>query len=415
MSKWKETIIGNYIDLISGFAFKSKNFLKEKTENSLPVIKIKNVANGDTNLKDVVYHKYDESLSRYLLSRGNVLIAMTGNHPHAMTQVVGDVSRYKLNVNSLLNQRVGKLVAKENSDINFIYYLFKDEEVQNNLSNKSSGSANQANISKIDILGLIINMPPLQEQKAIAEVLSSLDDKIDLLRRQNKTLESMAETLFRKWFIEDADENWEWCKIGEYVEVMRGLSYKGAGLTDKENGIPMHNLNSVFEGGGYKYEGIKFYSGDYKERHFVKPGDIIVTNTEQGHDMLLIGFPAIVPKYYSDIGIFSQHIYKLSLKDNTLTEPFLYYLIMSHDVREQITGATNGSTVNMLPKDGIEWAKFKMPPRKQIERFTNFTRPLLEKAETNYTQIKFLEKLRDTLLPKLMSGEVRVNKNLEMQ
>jgi len=218
----------------------------------------------------------------------------------------------------------------------------------------------------------------------------------------------LAETLFRQWFVEEAEESWEWHELGEFVEVMRGLSYKGAGLSEKGKGVPMHNLNSVYEGGGYKYDGIKFYTGEYKERHLLYPGDVIVTNTEQGHEMLLIGFPAIVPKYFGEPGIFSQHIYKLNIKDKTITKPFLYYLLMTYDVREQIVGATNGSTVNMLAKDGIEWAKFKLPPQAKIKTFTKFANQLVDKKETNYLQIKTLEKLRDTLLPKLMSGEVRV-------
>ena len=96
MSEWREAKIGdNHIDLISGFAFKSKNFLEYQKEGFLPVIKIKNVANGDVNLEKVVYHQFDDSLEEYKISYGDVLIAMTGNHPQAMTQVVGGVSKYK--------------------------------------------------------------------------------------------------------------------------------------------------------------------------------------------------------------------------------------------------------------------------------------------------------------------------------
>jgi type I restriction enzyme S subunit len=116
-----------------------------------------------------------------------------------------------------------------------------------------------------------------------------------------------------------------------------------------------------------------------------------------------------VPRFFGDYGIFSQHIYKLRIKDKYISVPFFYYLLMSYDVREQITGATNGSTVNMLPKDGIEWAKFKLPPELKIRQFTTIIKPYLEKKEFIHSQIRTLEKLRDTLLPKLMSGEVRVN------
>jgi len=286
----------------------------------------------------------------------------------------------------------------------FIYYFLKEFHFELFDVGSSNPTLNRNHIHL-----LATSLPPLPEQRAIASVLSSLDDKIDLLHHQNKTLEAMAETLFRQWFVEGADEGWEWVKLGQFIEVMRGLSYKGAGLAEKGNGVPMHNLNSVYEGGGYKHEGIKYYSGDYRERHLVKPGDVIITNTEQGHDLLLIGYPAIVPKHFGDLGIFSQHIYRLRLKDKRITEPFLYYLLMSYGVREQLAGATNGSTVNMLPKDGIEWAKFKIHPDGEIKEFTSVVKPLLGKKESNYSQIRTLEKLRDTLLPKLMSAEVRVS------
>ena len=135
MREWKEVTIGDHIDLISGFAFKSPDFLAEQIEGSLPVIKIKNVANGDVNLKDVVFHKYNPILEKFLLTEGDVLIAMTGNHPQAQTQVVGDVSRYKLKQKSLLNQRVGKLIVKDDTNLDFIYYLFKNDDVRFYLAN----------------------------------------------------------------------------------------------------------------------------------------------------------------------------------------------------------------------------------------------------------------------------------------
>ncbi len=97
-------------------------------------------------------------------------------------------------------------MPRNDTSLDFIYYLFKYEDIQSDLANQSSGSANQANISKSDILGLNLKIPFFPEQKAIANVLSSLDGKIDLLHRQNKTLESIAETLFRQWFIEEVQE-----------------------------------------------------------------------------------------------------------------------------------------------------------------------------------------------------------------
>ncbi|SYR51329.1 restriction endonuclease subunit S [Klebsiella pneumoniae] len=104
------------------------------------------------------------------------------------------------------------------------------------------GTRNALTKSMLENLKLFV--PSVIEQKAIASVLSSLDDKIDLLHRQNKTLESMAETLFRQWFIEETHADWEITTLDCHITVAKGLSYKGAGLTTSDNGIPLFSLNS---------------------------------------------------------------------------------------------------------------------------------------------------------------------------
>ena len=340
-------------------------------------------------------------LSKYLLKTGDIVFTRVGSV---------DLSAYVTPNRDgwMFSSRMLRVrVTNENVSPLFLSYYFRQRAFREYILNISVG-ATMPSINTGILKGIPISYPSLPEQKAIAGVLSSLDDKIDLLHRQNKTLETLAETLFRQWFIEEAQDDWETVRLEEYVIVHRGLSYKGAGLASEGNGIPMHNLNSVLEGGEYKYSGIKFYSGEYKDRHKISEGDIIVTNTEQGHDLLLIGCPARIPKYYGTTGIFSQHLYKLEIKE-LLSNEFLYFLLKSHGVRQQITGATNGSTVNMLPRDGIEWAEFDVPPKEKIDDFTVFARKLLAKKDENYFQIKTLEKLRDTLLPKLMSGQVRVD------
>jgi len=290
----------------------------------------------------------------------------------------------------------------------FLKYFFNGKQGQEGMHSIATGSA-QPNLNIPRLHSLTIPCPPLPAQRAIASVLSSLDDKIDLLHRQNKTLEAMAETLFRQWFVEEAKDDWEVTTFAMHIDAYRGLSYKGSGLAEVGMGVPMHNLNSVFEGGGYKEAGIKYYSGDFKERHIVRAGDVIVTNTEQGHEFRLIGFPAIVPHSFGDTGIFSQHIYRVVPKEKTyLTSEFLYYLMMVPEVREQITSATNGSTVNMLAIDGLQRPTFRLPPNSKVTAFQKIAKDCRRKAELNHGSIRTLEKLRDNLLPKLMSGEVRV-------
>jgi len=408
MSEWREIQLREIVEIKNGFAFKSSDFV----DSGIPVIKIKNVKPNNILLNTLSYvnEEVANGKDQFLIQPDDILITMSGNRADGSPESwVGKVALFKKNGKYLLNQRVSIIRTNQaKADRTFIAYYLSSWNSQLYFINNANSSGGQANISPDIVKDLELSLPPLEEQIAIASVLSSLDDKIDLLHRQNQTLEQMAETLFRQWFVEEADEEWEWHQLDEYIEVQRGLSYKGVGLTDANNGVPMHNLNSVFEGGGYKEAGIKYYKGEFKERHKVYQGDVIVTNTEQGHEHLLIGYPAIVPSNFGESGIFSQHIYRLEIK-STLSNFFLFHLLKTNDVHEQIAGATNGSTVNMLSKDGVEWVKFRMPPQELIDDFTQIANDYYKKQELNQTQIRTLTALRDTLLPKLMSGEVSLS------
>lgn len=298
----------------------------------------------------------------------------------------------------------------ESLDLKFAYYHLLTKDI----NSMDSGSAIPST-SREDFYGLELDLPPLPTQRRIAAILSAFDDKIELNREMNRTLEEMARALFREMCVPGDEKNlpegWSSEILENHVDLGRGLSYKGAGLTDAddEEGIPMHNLNSVYEGGGYKYEGIKYYKGEFKDRHLVKPGDVIVTNTEQGHKYLLIGFPAIVPSFYGEKGIFSQHIYRVTPKESSsITPQFLYYLLMQKIVREQVISCTNGTTVNMLSKDGLRMPQFFLPPESIVHRFTRLVSPIIRKKEELYKEELELSKLRNTLLPKLMSGKIDV-------
>jgi type I restriction enzyme S subunit len=171
----------------------------------------------------------------------------------------------------------------------------------------------------------------------------------------------------------------------------------------------MLNLNSVFESGGYKDNGVKYYNGEFKDRHRIFPGDLIITNTEQGHEHRLIGFGAIVPKNIEDSGIFSQHIYRVTSKGNILSTNYLYYLLKEADMREQMIGGTNGSTVNMLPIESIENAKTVMPSESKLLKFDAIAKDVQSKKESNQTQIMQLKSLQDSLLSKFMNVTIKVN------
>jgi len=393
-SEWKEVLLSNHIDLISGYAFKSKDFLENQIENTLPIIKIKNIANGDVNLEKVVYHKYDDSLSKFLLTKGDVLIAMTGNHPQAQTQVVGDVSKYKLSENSLLNQRVGKIVTKGKTDLDFIYYFFKDKDTHRYLANQSSGSANQANISKATIVGLKTELPAPTEQKSIAEILTSLDDKIDLLHRQNKTLETLAETLFREWFVENAEEDWEEEPLSSIAAFLNGLACQKFPPKNEIDKLPVLKIKQLRSGFSNDCD---WCTTDVKPQYIVHNGDVIFSWSAS----------LMVKIWDGETAILNQHLFKVT---SDKFPKWYYYLWSKHHLEEFISiSASHATTMGHIKRGDLDNAMVLVPDDDKMIEFTEIQEPIIERIITNNKQLSKLVELRETLLPQLMSGEIKVN------
>lgn len=320
----------------------------------------------------------------------------------------------------------------------FAYYFLGSID----FSRYNSGSA-QPSLNRNFIYSIPIAYPDPTEQQAIACILGALDDKIELNRRRNRTLEAMARAIFQSWFVdfdpvraktegrkpaglskelaalfpdsfEESDlgkipKGWKTTSLVDEITASKGLSYKGDYLAEPGEGLPMHNLNSVYEGGGYKHEGLKWYTGEYRPAHLLAPGDVIVTNTEQGFDYLLIGYSAIVPKRYGDKGLFSHHIYRIRVKDTSyLPTWFTYLLLRTPGFHELVAGHSNGTTVNMLPLDGLQKPRFVRPPEPLVQRFGKLFTHIQEQLEAIYDENITLAALRDALLPKLISGELRV-------
>ncbi len=392
VNKWKKYRLGKYVEVINGFAFKSKKFVAKPQVGLLPVVKIKNVANGDVHLNNIQYHEFSEKLNRYLICYGDILLALTGNHPHAMTQVVGEVSRYKLNEKALLNQRVAKIESKHGLNKNYLYYFLKDDATHDYLANQASGSANQANISKQDIENLEFQLPPLPEQKAIAEVLSSLDDKIDLLHRQNKTLEQMAETLFRQWFVEEAKPDWEEGVLFDEFDFLMGQSPKGSTFNEDGIGTPMYQGNADFN---FRFPNRRVYTSEAKRLAHKYETLISVRAPVGEQNMALekccIGRGVAAFKYKADSKYYT----------------YVYYKMRS--LMDEIKQFNNEGTVfGSISKSDFQLLSITIPPRSLVDKFQNEAKPIDDKVIENTMQILTIEKLRDTLLPKLISGKVRI-------
>lgn len=197
-SNVKMVPIGELCDFLSGFAFKSEDL---KGNSGIPVVKIKNVNDKVVTLEDMQFfpeNKLDSKISRFLLSDGDVLIAMTGQGS------VGRVGRLTKSNESklLLNQRVGKFIPKKAvACLDYIYYVLSSEKYEKILFNAAIGSG-QPNLSPAIINSIYIPFIPLEGQIVVSRILSRLDKKITLNRQINQTLEQMAQTLFKSWFVD---------------------------------------------------------------------------------------------------------------------------------------------------------------------------------------------------------------------
>ncbi len=264
------------------------------------------------------------------------------------------------------------VVEFNGNDEVFIYYFLKQIDWEKFNDKSAVPGVNRNDVHKEEVL-----LPPLPEQKAIASVLSSLDDKIDLLHRQNKTLEAMAETLFRQWFVEEADEGWEEGKLGDVLELVYGKGLK----TEERTGT------------GFPVVGSSGIVGFHSEYLVEGPGIVIGRKGTLGKVIYLWdNFHPIDTTYF------------VSPKGAHHGLLFEYFLLKTIDFEEMNTD----SAVPGLNREVALSTEITVPPGEVRFDFAKVVQPLMDKTLQNHRQIETLSQLRDTLLPILMSGEVRV-------
>ena len=299
-----------------------------------------------------------------------------------------------------VNQHVAILRSNpEKLDHRFLKYSLLASKEELLILSEIGGTRNA--LTKGMIEDYEVSLPPLPEQKAIASVLSSLDDKIDLLHRQNKTLEAMAETLFRHWFIEEAKEDWLTVQVKDIVKQIKpGTNYQPKRL---ESGIPFLNVRNL-KNGQIDLQGISFISQEEYERvHKAwKPevGDVLISRIGT------LGIVAVLGKRDMPMAV---HYNMLVLKPNLTNTAFLYFLLRSQYFQDLYSSKARQSVQEYVAVEDAEAIELKLPLNnpefvKKQEQFSD----LFNKKRANLAQIQTLENLRDTLLPKLMSGEVRV-------
>ncbi|NDP22610.1 MAG: hypothetical protein GZ091_16235 [Paludibacter sp.] len=285
--------------------------------------------------------------------------------------------------------------AKSEIDQNFLFYFLANKEFVDTANSGESGSrmprADWSHLKETKW-----SIPPLSEQAAIASILSSLDDKIDLLHRQNKTLEQLAETLFRQWFVEEAEES-EVIKLGEVIKTSSG-------------GTPSRSKMEYYHNGTIKWVKSKELQGSFIFDTEEKINDEAVKNSSAklfpANTILIAMYGATVGEYaiLAEPATCNQAICGLIPNDNF---PYTFLFILTKYNKENLIGLAGGSAQQNISQELIKDIVIPNSIDK-IKEFHYIVETYFEKIKSNQTQIRTLTQTRDTLLPKLMSGEVRV-------
>ena len=379
MSEWVSKKIGDIANLYQGLAINAKTKHLLVTESSLPLLRIKDLLEG--------------TKEQFVDPKLAPLQCVVEPNELVMTRT-GQVGYVFMGKSGVLHNNCFKItVTDPEVDTRFLYWHFNSNAQRDYLTTIAAGSV-QPDLNHKVFKDYDVLLPPLTEQKAIASVLSSLDDKIDLLHRQNKTLEAMAETLFRQWFIEDTAGKTELITLGEMIEIhdSKRIPLSKLERDKKKNGSIM-----------YPYYGaakIMDYVDDY-----IFDGDYLLLG-EDGTVQDENGYP-ILQRANGKFWV-NNHAHVLSAKA-PYNNFFLWCLLSKTNIEKAVTGAVQPK-INQENLRKLDFVKFD---ESKVLDFNDITSSMLNKLNTNNLQIQTLENLRDTLLPKLMSGEVRVQYQTE--
>ncbi|MBI3757649.1 MAG: restriction endonuclease subunit S [Deltaproteobacteria bacterium] len=432
--------LGDVAEVRSGFAFKSSDM----GAAGVPLIKIKDITPPTVDVQDIerVPEEVLKSISRaerYKLEHRDILIAMTG-------ATVGKVGRFpKTEESFYLNQRVGKVYLKDirAADYDFIYYVLAQPHYVEQMFGLADGSA-QANISGFQIERLEIPLPSLGEQRTIAHILGILDDKIELNRRMNETLEAIAQAFFKSWFVdfnpvrakcrgeaclaptmpksivdlfpdsfEDSElgeipKGWRVRKLSDVtLQITKGTTptqedISGAPVTDTH--VNYLRVNAISEYGSFLYDKLttipeSVHKGALK-RSILQANDVVYTIAGTIGRIAVIGHDLLPANTNQAVAIIRPK--------SEVSPAFLVFAMRQQAFQEELHSKIVHAVQANLSLGMISEAKIIFPPEAQFAKILNPIEEIVKKITASRAQSRTLAALRDALLPKLISGELRV-------
>lgn len=424
---WTVSSLSECIEIIGGGT--PRTTIKEYWNGEIPWISVVDFAGDQRWIYDTEKHitkKGLENSSTKLLHKGQLIISARGTVGE-LGQVTKDMA---------FNQSCYGINGKTGLDNDFLYYLLRQKV--KDFQQKGHGAVFNT-ITRETFNQILIPIPSMSEQRAIAKILSDLDLKILLNKKVNKNLEAFSQALFKSWFVDfefpneedkpykstggemtynenldmDLPKGWKVAALVEVAEFTRGFSYSGAEKSNLAGEFVFVTLNSIRKGGGFKREFSYLTSERLRERHFIQEGDLIIANTHFGvggsNEARILGIPALIeyPKNYAkEKGCFSHHITRVTPQKKEMKYYLYEYLLYN---QAKAVEYKTGSFIWALDvKAFAENEKIPIPNSTILNSFSQSMDIVFRKKSLNSKQSESFAVLRDNLLPKLISGKIRI-------
>ncbi len=380
-SEWKDYKLSDLMEIFGGGT--PKTSVPEYWNGDIPWLSVSDFNNGKKYIYDAekkITEKGLKESNTKIIERGQIIISARGT-VGAVAMLARDMAfnqtSYGLDANKTL------------TDNEFLYYLLK-YNIPNFIS--SSYGAVFDTITKETFNQITVSIPKPLKQRAIASILSSLDDKIDLFHRQNKTLEQLAETLFRQWFVEEADESWETGTLEDEFDFTMGQSPPGDSYNEIGDGTIFFQGRTDFD---FRFPKKRMFTT--QPSRYAKKFDTLISVRAPVGDMNMAFEDCCIGRGLSAFRYKHNHDYY----------SYTYYKLRSlMQVIKQFEDS--GTVFGSITKNDFKQFENTIPLNEVIEKFQVVIKPIDDKIFSNTKQINALTQLRDTILPKLMSGEVRV-------
>ena len=383
MSEWKEYKLGEITTEIGDGIHGTPNYSED---GEFYFINGNNISNGKIMIKGdtkrvnrIEFEKYKKSLSNR-----TILMSINGT--------IGNVGFYN-DEKCILGKSACYFNLKDNVDKNFVYYTFLTDDFQSHLLNIATGTT----IQNVPLKGLretIILLPPLDEQKRIASILTSIDDKIDLLHRENATLEVMAETLFRQWLIEEAKDDWNEMPLTKIANFTNGLACQKYPPKNDIEKLPVLKIRELANGISSDSD---YATTEVANEYIVHAGDVIFAWSAS----------LMVKIWDGEDCVLNQHLFKVTSES---FPKWFYYCWCQYHLNEFIAIAqSHATTMGHIKRGDLENTMVLVPSNDELKVMSDQFDCIIQKLENNNKEICTLIQTRDNLLPKLMNREIIIH------